>query len=334
VITFQAEDEIGAVCAAIGASFGGALGVTTTSGPGLALKSEAINLAVMVELPLVVINVQRGGPSTGLPTKTEQADLLQAMFGRNGESPVVVLAPASPADCFDMAVEACRLAVTYMVPVILLSDGYIGNGSEPWRLPSLEKLEPIDVDFHAKPEGFEPYCRDPKTLSRPWAVPGTPGLEHRIGGLESQDVTGDVSYDGENHETMVRLRAEKVSRIADVVPPVQIDGEAEGELLVLGWGSTRGAIIGAVQEARKRGLEVSRAHLRYLNPFPANLDQVLAGFDKVLIPEMNSGQLALLIRARSLKDVVTFSKIQGKPFYRREILRKILQVLEVERDVN
>ncbi|MEZ5331624.1 MAG: 2-oxoacid:acceptor oxidoreductase subunit alpha [Thermoanaerobaculia bacterium] len=329
VTTFQAEDEIAAVCAAIGASFGGSLGATTTSGPGLALKSEAVNLAVMVELPLVVCNIQRGGPSTGLPTKTEQADLLQAMFGRNGESPVPLVAASSPADCFDAALEASRIAIEYMVPVILLSDGYIANGSEPWRLPEIEDLPDLRTEFRTDPEGFLPYSRDEKTLARPWAIPGTPGLEHRIGGLEKEDGSGNVSYDPANHERMIKLRAEKVHRIADSIPELEVHGPSEGKLLVLGWGSTLGAIQGAVNLARKQGLEVSRAHLRHLNPFPRNLGDVLGRFEQVLVPEMNLGQLALLLRAHYLRDVISYPKVQGKPFFRSEILAKIQEILEV-----
>jgi 2-oxoglutarate ferredoxin oxidoreductase subunit alpha len=327
VTTFQAEDEIAAVCAAIGASFGGALGVTASSGPGIALKAEAINLAVMVELPLVICDIQRGGPSTGLPTKTEQADLLQVMFGRNSESSLPVLAAASPKDCFDVALEAVRLAVRHMVPVVILSDGYIATGSEPWKLPDVASLPDLRVEFRTDPNGFTPYLRDPETLARPWAIPGTPGLEHRIGGLEKEDVTGNVSYDPENHEHMVRLRAEKVARIARDIPGLEVDGEPAGRLLVLGWGSTAGAITGAVNAARRQGLEVSRAHLRYLNPLPANTGEVLARFEQVLVPELNLGQLALLLRARFLKDVITQSKVQGRPFTRGEILDKIVQLL-------
>ncbi len=328
VTTFQAEDEIAAMCAAIGAAYGGALGIVTTSGPGIALKSEAMNLALMVELPVVVIDIQRGGPSTGLPTKTEQADLLQVMFGRNSDSPLPVLAASSPADCFDTALEACRLAVRYMVPVVMLSDGYLANGSEPWRLPKVEDLPDLRVEFRTDPDGFSPYLRDPRTLARPWAIPGTPGLEHRVGGLEKEDVTGNVSYDPLNHEHMIHVRAEKVARIAQEIPPLQVAGDPEGgDLLVLGWGSTAGAITGAVQAARREGLSVSRAHLRHLNPFPRDLGEVLSRFDKVLVPEMNLGQLALLLRARYLKDVVSYSKVQGKPFFRQEIVAKIKEVL-------
>ncbi len=330
VSTFQAEDEIAAMAAAIGAAFGGALAVTSTSGPGLALKSEAINLAIMTELPVIICNIQRGGPSTGLPTMTEQSDLLQAMFGRNGESPLPVIAASSPADCFDTAIEAARLAVSYMVPVILLSDGYIANGSEPWRLPKIEDLPDLRVDFRTDPEGFEPYMRDEKTLARPWAIPGTPGLEHRVGGLEKENVTGNVSYDPANHQLMTDLRAEKVARIADEIPPMSIDGPDEGKLLVLGWGSTKGAITGGAQKARAEGLEVSCAHLRYINPFPSDLGDVLSRFEHVLIPEMNMGQLALLIRARYLREVVSMTKVQGKPFFRSEIQAKIHEILGAE----
>jgi 2-oxoglutarate/2-oxoacid ferredoxin oxidoreductase subunit alpha len=293
-----------------------------------------MNLAVMTELPLIVCNIQRGGPSTGLPTKTEQADLLQVMFGRNGESPLPVVAASSPKDCFEMALEAVRIATRHMVPVVLLSDGYIANGSEPWKLPRVEDLPDLRVEFHTEAEGFKPYARNPETLSRPWAIPGTPGLEHRIGGIEKEEITGNVSYDAENHERMVRLRAEKVERIANEIPDLEVHGDPQGgELLVLGWGSTAGSINGAVNSARRLGLSVSRAHLRYLNPFPKNLGEVLARFDKVLLPEMNLGQLALLLRARYLKDIVTFSKVQGKPFTRQEILDKIQQMME-HNDVN
>jgi 2-oxoglutarate ferredoxin oxidoreductase subunit alpha len=326
VTTFQAEDEIAAMCATIGAAYGGALAITTTSGPGMALKSEGMNLAVMVELPMVVVDIQRGGPSTGLPTKTEQADLLQVMFGRNSESPMPVVSASSPADCFEAAIEACRIALKYMVPTVLLSDGYIANGSEPWRLPSVEDLPDLRVEFRSNPEGFQPYKRDTETLARPWAIPGTPGLEHRIGGIEKADGSGNVSYDPMNHDRMVRLRAEKVARIADDIPEIEVHGDAEGgDLLVLGWGSTAGAIHGAVNSARAEGL--SRAHLRHLNPFPRNLADVLGRFDQVLIPEMNLGQLALLIQGRYLKRVASYTKVQGKPFYRHEILTKIHEVL-------
>ena len=333
VTTFQAEDEIAAVCASIGAAYGGALALTTTSGPGLALKSEAINLAVMTELPVVVLNIQRGGPSTGLPTKTEQADLLQALYGRNGESPLPVVAAATPSDCFDTALEACRIALRHMVPVLLLSDGYLANGSEPWKLPAVEDLPDLRVSFVDRPaEGdthFMPYRRDASTLARGWAVPGTPGLEHRIGGLEKQDITGDVSYDPQNHERMIRLRAEKVARVARSLPPLEVVGDPEGgPLLVLGWGSTLGAITGAVNRARARGLRVSRLHLRHLNPLPQDLGEVLARFERVLVPEMNTGQLAMVLRARYLVDIISLSKVQGRPFFRGEILAAIRQQLE------
>jgi 2-oxoglutarate/2-oxoacid ferredoxin oxidoreductase subunit alpha len=327
VTTFQAEDEIAAVASAIGASFGGSLGVTATSGPGLALKQEAISLAVMVELPLVVCDIQRAGPSTGMPTKTEQADLLQAMFGRHGESPVPIVAPSSPADCFAAALEACQVATGSMVPVILLSDGYLANGAEPWRLPSLEDLPDLAVEFRTDPQGFLPYRRDPETLARSWAIPGTPGLEHRIGGIEKQDVTGNVNYEPDNHERMIHLRAEKVARLADRLPPLAVDGEQEGELLVLGWGSTQGALIGGVKLARKHGMRVSRAHFRWLNPLPKNTGEVLGRFDKVLLPEMNLGQLAMLLRARFLKDVISYTKVQGRPFFRQQVYDKIVEVL-------
>ena len=323
VRTFQAEDEISAIGAAIGASYGGALGLCGTSGPGVALKSEAIGLAVMTELPLVIANIQRGGPSTGLPTKTEQADLLQAIHGRNGECPVAVVAPATPADCFWMAIEAFRLATKYMTPVFFLSDGYLGNGAEPWKIPPQEDLPKFEVHFWDHKEGFQPYRRDPKTLARPWAIPGTPGLEHRIGGLEKEDVTGDVSYDPLNHEKMVRLRADKIARIADDIPPLEVLGPESGRVLVVGWGSTYGAITSAVETMQRKGLPVSAIHLRYLNPFPRNLGEILKRFDKVLVPELNLGQLRLLIRARYLVDAVGLNKVQGKPFKVTEIVRSI-----------
>ena len=328
VVTFQAEDEIAAIGSVIGASFGGALGLTGTSGPGIALKSEAIGLAVMLELPIVIINVQRGGPSTGLPTKTEQADLLQAVCGRNGECPVCVIAPSTPSDCFHMAIEAFRIAVRHMVPVIFLSDGYLANGAEPWLMPRSEELPRIPVKFHTDKATFQPYARDPETLARPWAIPGTPGLEHRIGGLEKENITGNVSYDPENHENMVRLRAEKVDRIANDIPPVEVMGDPEGgDVLVVGWGSTYGAIDQAVGRVRRRGGKVSSIHLKYLNPFPSNLGEVLQRFEKILVPEMNMGQLAMLLRARYLVDAIGLNKIQGQPFKIKEIERKIEEVL-------
>lgn len=328
VKSFQAEDEIAAIGAAIGASFSGYLGLTGTSGPGLCLKSEGLNLAVMTELPVVVIDVQRGGPSTGLPTKTEQADLLQAMFGRNSESPVAIVAPATPGDCFTMAIEAWRLAIKYMTPVLYLSDGYLANGSEPWRIPKIEDLPKIEVHFRTEAEGFFPYLRDEETLARPWAIPGTPGLEHRIGGLEKQDITGNVSYDPENHDRMVRLRAEKIARITNDIPELEVLGEREGDVLVVGWGGTYGAITSAVEECRNRNLPVSSIHLRYLNPFPKNLGDILARFEKVLIPELNLGQLALLLRAKFLIPAVSFTKVKGKPFKISEIIDKIEETLE------
>lgn len=327
VYTFQAEDEIAAMGSVIGAAFGGAFAVTGTSGPGVALKSEAINLGVMLELPMVIVNVQRGGPSTGLPTKAEQADLLQALFGRNGESPVAVVAPASPADCFDMAIEAFRLAVRAMTPVFLMSDGYLANSAEPWRIPDPEDIEPILVQHHTEVDGFAPYLRDDATLARPWALPGTPGLEHRIGGLEKRNITGAVSYVPEDHEEMVRLRAEKVARLAESIPEQDVFGPPEGDLLVVGWGSTYGAIHQAVQAAQRDGKSVSSAHIRYLNPFPRNLGEILASFDRVLVPEMNLGQLALLIDARFPIKVIRFPKVQGRPFKISEIRYKTDQLL-------
>ena len=339
VMTFQAEDEIAGVCAAIGASFGGALGVTSTSGPGVALKSEAIGLAVMTELPLIVIDVQRGGPSTGLPTKTEQADLLQAMFGRNGEAPVPIVAPQSPGDCFDAAVEAARIAVTYRTPVMLLSDGYLANGSEPWRLPDLADLPAIEANFATEPNHgdgdkreFWPYLRDEETLARPWAVPGTPGLEHRIGGLEKGDGHGNISYDPANHDFMVRTRQAKVDRIADSLPPLEVDDPSgQAKVLVLGWGSTYGPIGAGVRRVRKAGYHVAQAHLRHLNPFPKDLGDVLAGYDKVLIPEMNLGQLSMLVRAKYLVDAVGYNHVRGLPLKAAELAEAIGQlVAEVE----
>lgn len=327
VKTFQAEDEIAAVGAAIGASFGGALGLTGTSGPGLALKSEAIGLAVMVELPLVVMDVQRAGPSTGMPTKTEQADLLQAMFGRNGESPVAIVAPATASDCFNMAVEAWRIAIKYRTPVIFLSDGYLGMGSEPWLVPSVDALPRMEPNFASDPETFKPYARDPETLARPWAIPGTPGLEHRIGGLEKADITGNVSYDPANHDKMVRLRAEKIERIAQDIPDVVVDGDESGGLLVLGWGSTYGVIATAVQRARAQGKRVSAAHFRHLNPLPRNLGDVLRRFDQVLLPEINLGQMRMLLRAKYLVDIEGLNKVSGRPFTIAEVEDKIAQMV-------
>ncbi|HKZ78724.1 MAG TPA: 2-oxoacid:acceptor oxidoreductase subunit alpha [Pyrinomonadaceae bacterium] len=327
VKTFQAEDEIAAVCSAIGASFAGQIGLTGTSGPGVALKQEAIGLAVMTELPLVIVNVQRGGPSTGLPTKTEQADLFQAVWGRNGESPVIVVAPATPADCFQMAIEAVRLAFKYMCPVFYLSDGYLANGAEPWAIPELANLPKIEVKFATDPTNFLPYAREPESLSRPYAIPGTPGLEHRIGGLEKQHITGNVNYDPENHHLMVRLRQEKIDRAVNDIPPVEVYGEDSGKVLVLGWGSTYGSISSAVERLQREGKSVSAVHLRYLNPFPKNLGQVLARFENVIVPEMNLGQLCTMVRAKFLVDAVPFSKVKGRPFQIREIVRKVEEYL-------
>ena len=327
VVTFQAEDEIAAIGAAIGAAFGGSLALTGTSGPGLALKSEALGLAVVVELPLVVIDVQRAGPSTGMPTKTEQADLLQAMFGRNGEAPVAIVAPATPSDCFAMAIEAFRIAVTYMTPVLYLSDGYLANGSEPWRIPPMDDLPSIPVRFRTDPEGFQPYERAPDTLARPWAIPGTPGLEHRVGGLAKEDVTGNVSYDPLNNERMVKLRVKKIAGIADSIPDLVVHGPDRGRLLVLGWGSTYGAITTACEKLRAEGVAVSNAHIRYLNPFPANLSGVLGRFERVLIPELNLGQLRMLIADAFGVPARRLSKVQGKPFLVREIRAAIVEQL-------
>lgn len=327
VTTVQAEDEIAGIAVAIGAAFGGALGITSTSGPGVALKSEAIGLAVMAELPLVIIDVQRGGPSTGLPTKTEQADLLQALYGRNSDSPVAVVAPATPAECFSMAIEAARIAVTHMVPVFLLTDGYLANGAEPWLLPDIDSLPRFPAKFRTEPEGFYPYIRDPQTLARPWVKPGTPGLEHRIGGLEKDFITGNVSYDPINHERMVRVRAEKVKRIADFLPPTHVEGDPEGDVLLLGWGGTYGALAKATQVARSQGKKVSHVHLRHLNPLPKDLGDILRRFKHVLVPELNLGQLVRVIRAEFLVDAKGFNKIQGKPFKVSEILQKIEELL-------
>jgi 2-oxoglutarate ferredoxin oxidoreductase subunit alpha len=328
VKTFQAEDEIAAVSSAIGAAFGGHLGMTVSSGPGIALKSEAINLAHMVELPLVIADIQRAGPSTGMPTKTEQGDLLQCMFGRNSDSACAIVAPATPGDCFYMAIEAFRLATQFMTPVFFLSDGYLGNGSEPWMVPSAKDLPRMPVTHPTEIEGFAPYGRNPDTLARPWAIPGTPGLEHRIGGLEKADITGNVSYDPKNHELMTRLRNEKIALIANYIPAQAVHGSPEGDLLVLSWGSTYGAAITAVDKLRQQGAAISHAHLRYLNPFPKNLGDILQRFKKVLVPELNLGQLRLLIRARYLVDAVGLSKVQGNPFKVSEIVAKCEELLE------
>ena len=327
VITFQAEDEIAAITSAIGAAYAGALGITSTSGPGMALKTEALGLAVAVELPLVICDIQRGGPSTGLPTKTEQADLLQALFGRNSEAPIPVVAPSSPGDCFWIALEASRIAIKHMVPVIILSDGYLANGAEPWKVPTIDELPEIPVHFETNPEGFLPYRRDPVTLSRPWAVPGTPGLEHRIGGIEKQDVTGNIDYEPLNHEHMVRLRAAKVEAVADDIPPVVPEGDQSGDLLIIAWGSTHGPITAALNAQREKGRSIGHVHLRHLNPLPRDLGDVIKRFKKVLVPEMNMGQLLMILRAKYLVDAQGYNKIQGKPFKTSEIENKIEQML-------
>jgi 2-oxoglutarate/2-oxoacid ferredoxin oxidoreductase subunit alpha len=324
VRTFQAEDEIAGIGAALGASFGGALGVTTTSGPGISLKSETIGLAVMVELPLLVIDVQRGGPSTGLPTKTEQSDLLQAMFGRNGEAPVPVIAPRSPGDCFDAGLEAARIALTYRTPVILLSDGYLANGAEPWAIPSIDELPDLRVDFATEPNGedgeFLPYLRDPETLARAWAIPGTAGLQHRIGGLEKADRTGNISYDPANHDFMTRTRQAKIDGIAATLPPTEVDDpDGDARVAVIGWGSTYGPIGAACRRIRRSGRSVAQIHLRHLNPLPADLGEILARYDRVVCPEMNLGQLALLLRAKYLVDVESHTQVRGLPFRAAEL---------------
>ncbi|HYJ10594.1 MAG TPA: 2-oxoacid:acceptor oxidoreductase subunit alpha [Polyangiaceae bacterium] len=329
VTTIQAEDEIAAVCAAIGASYAGRIGVTSTSGPGVALKMEAIGLAVTTELPLVIIDIQRGGPSTGLPTKTEQADLLQAVYGRNSEAPVAVIAAATPGDCFYMAIEAVRLAVKYMCPVFLLTDGYLANGAEPWAIPDVDTLPKIPVEFRKDPEGFHPFLRDPETLARPWAIPGTPGLTHRIGGLEKDFNSGHISYAPDNHEKMVKTRAAKIAGIANDIPEQKIEvGTESGKLLVLGWGSTYGSIREAVQRCRERGLDVSHAHVRHLNPFPKNLGELLKRYDRVLVPELNNGQLVKMIRSQYLVPAESLPKIMGQPFKIAELEEKIRQVME------
>jgi 2-oxoglutarate ferredoxin oxidoreductase subunit alpha len=320
VRTFQAEDEIAAIGSAIGASYGGALGMTASSGPGIALKSEALGLAIMVELPLVVIDVQRAGPSTGMPTKTEQADLLQVLFGRNSDSPVAVVAPSTPADCFEMAVEAVRLALKYMTPVVYLSDAFLATGAEPWRIPNVDSLPEIGVPNRTERDGFHPYDRDPETLARPWAVPGTAGLEHRIGGLEKADITGNVSYDPDNHHRMQLLRQAKIAGIAADIPELTAFGPERGELLVLGWGSTYGSIRSAVERLQADGRSVAHAHLRYLNPFPRNLGEVIRRYERVLIPEINLGQLSMLVRARFLVDAIGYNRVRGKPFRIAEIV--------------
>ena len=328
VKTFQAEDEIAGVVSAIGAAFAGNLAITATSGPGVALKSEALGLAVITELPLVLVNVQRGGPSTGLPTKTEQSDLNQAIYGRNGEAPMVVLAPATPADCFMMAYEACRIALKYMIPVILLSDGYIANGSEPWKIPDVNTLPDMETRILKKKKGFAPFNHGNPDLARPWALPGTPGMEHRIGGLEKWEETGHVSYDPENHQKMVELRQEKVDIIARDLPPAKPFGKESGDLLVIGWGGTHGALRSAVETAQSEGMSVSHLHLRHLNPLPQNLGEILVKFQKVMIAELNLGQLANIIRAKFLVDAVGLNKVQGKPFTQTEVFNKITELVK------
>ena len=335
VRTFQAEDEIASVGAALGAAFGGSLSVTTTSGPGMALKAETVGLAVSVELPLIVCDVQRSGPSTGMPTKTEQADLLMAVFGRNGESPVPVVAAASPSDCFHAAIEAARIAITYRTPVILMSDGYLANGSEPWLIPDVATLPDLSTEFSfatgadANGGEFAPFRRDPATLARPWAIPGTPGLEHRIGGIEKADGAGTISYDPDNHDLMVRTRAAKIEGIAASIPPIEVEDPAgDAKVLVLGWGSTYGSIGAAVRRVRRAGHSVAQAHLRHLNPFPANLGDVLRRYDKVLVPEINLGQLALLLRGRFLVDVISYNRVRGLPFRAAELAEAIEEVIK------
>jgi 2-oxoglutarate ferredoxin oxidoreductase subunit alpha len=337
VTTFQAEDEIAGVGSALGASFGGALGVTTTSGPGLALKSETIGLATMIELPLVIVDVQRGGPSTGLPTKTEQSDLMQAMFGRNGESPVPVVAPQSPADCFDAALEATRIAITYRTPVILLSDGYLANGSEPWNIPDVSELHDIDPNFattpnHTNDDGsteFWPYVRDPRTLARPWATPGTPDLEHRVGGLEKSNEDGHISYDPTNHDLMVRTRAAKVEAVADSFAPLEVDDPSgAARVLVIGWGSTYGPIGAACRRVRTDGMNVAQVHLRHLNPFPKDLGGILRSYDAVIVPEMNLGQLSALLRAKYLVDAISYNQVRGLPFHAQELAEVIGELVD------
>jgi 2-oxoglutarate/2-oxoacid ferredoxin oxidoreductase subunit alpha len=336
VTTLQAEDEIAGIGAALGAAYGGSLGVTTTSGPGIALKSETIGLAVSLELPLIVVDVQRGGPSTGLPTKTEQAGLLQAMFGRNGEAPVPIVAPRSPSDCFDAAIEAARIATAYRTPVFLLSDGYLANGSEPWRVPEVSELPDLPVEFATEPNHenadgsaeFWPYLRDPQTLARPWAVPGTPGLEHRIGGIEKADGPGTISYDADNHDRMVRLRQAKVEAIAQTLPPLEVDDpDGDARVVVLGWGSTYGPIGAACRTVRASGGRVAQVHLRHLNPFPSDLGDILHRYDRVIVPEMNLGQLALLVRARYLIDTVGYNRVRGLPFTSDELVGVISDVI-------
>ncbi len=326
VRTFQAEDEIAAVTATIGAAFAGALAVTTTSGPGLALKTEAVGLGVMTELPMIIVNVQRGGPSTGLPTKTEQSDLMQAMFGRSGEAPVAIISANTPADCFDVSLEAARIATKYMVPVLYMTDGYIANGSEPWKIPDPDKIQDMKVTFRTDPENYQPYSRD-ENLSRPWAIPGTPGLEHRLGGLEKENLTGNVNYDPENHEYMVRLRAEKIKNIENDIPELKVEGELDSDLIVIGWGGTFGAITDAVHNMIENGHKVAHAHFRYLNPFPKNTEEVLKKYKYILCPELNLGQLSYMLKSRFLLEIESYTKIQGQPFKSSELEEKIEAVL-------
>ncbi|MDH5493759.1 MAG: 2-oxoacid:acceptor oxidoreductase subunit alpha, partial [Myxococcales bacterium] len=329
VTTFQAEDEIAAVASSIGASFGGAIGVTGTSGPGVALKTEAIGLAIATELPLVIINVQRGGPSTGMPTKTEQSDLLQAVWGRNGDAPLPVLAASSPSDCFTMAIEAVRLAIKYMTPVMLLTDGYLANGAEPWRVPQVSEMTPFPTSFHQETEGFHPFLRDPETLARIWPIPGTPGLMHRIGGIERDHDSGHISYEPENHHRMTKIRAAKVEGIANDLPVATLEqGEAEGDLLAVGWGSTHGSISQAVRKLREQGKKVSHLHLRNLWPLPRGVGEILAGFRHVMVPEMNNGMLDKMLRAEFLVDAVGFNKISGQPFYIDDLADEIQRRLD------
>src|SRR5580692_2392901 len=327
VMTFQAEDEIAAITSAIGAAYAGALAMTTTSGPGMALKTEAMGLAVAVELPLVICDIQRGGPSTGLPTKTEQADLLQAMYGRNSEAPIPIVAASTSGDCFWVAVEACRIALKYMVPVIILSDGYLANGAEPWRIPKIDEIPGIKVKYATDPIGFHPYSRDPNTLARPWAIPGTIGLEHRIGGIEKQDVTGNINYEPLNHEKMVRLRAAKVEAVTQDIPDLVPAGDPDGDLLIVAWGSTYGAITAGMKTMRAKGHRIGHVHLRHLNPLARNLGELLGRYRQVLVPEMNLGQLLMLLRAKFLVDAQGYNKIQGQPFKQSEIEAKIEEIL-------
>jgi 2-oxoglutarate ferredoxin oxidoreductase subunit alpha len=328
VYTFQAEDEIAGVGSALGAAFGGAIGITTTAGPGMNLKAETVGLAAAVELPLVITDIQRAGPSTGMPTKPEQADLLQSLYGRHGEAPVPVIAASTPADCFYAAFEAVRIAVKYMTPVILLTDGYLANASEPWLLPTIADLPEIKVEFRTDPQGFFPYLRDEDTLARPWVRPGTPGLEHRIGGLEKDYLTGNISYAPNNHEQMVRVRYRKMAKITQEIPPTKIDGPERGKLLLIGWGSTYGSIVAATKEFQAQGKAVSHVHLRYLNPLPPDLGEIISRFDKVLVPEMNMGQLLRVLRAEYLVNAVGLNKIQGRPFKVSEITARIARMLE------